>query len=305
MVKVGDKGSWRLTYGQGIAAPTILNLFGDLFGGLILGNAEGFTLADGSMVEKQKVEKIQTFELGYRGQLVPNKFFLDANVYYNISKDFLSPVTVIGVTTQRGDTPTSELQSAFAVFGGLVATYINFGEVNTYGFDLGGTYYFTPEFSGQFNYSYFDYSVDENNLENDFNNDGVVNFLDILVNAPKHKLGAGLSYSSNKNKFFGGASGRWVQEYDYFSSFQIASKSHPGLTYRGFPIVENAISGDTYNYGPLGGFFTLDLNLGYKINDKVTVSAAAVNLFNQGLREFTASAPTRGIYTLEVKLKLP
>lgn len=303
LLKIGDQGTWRLTYGKGIAAPTILNMFGDLFSGLILGNAEGFTLIDGTTVEKQKVEKIETYELGYRGQLVKNKLFIDANAYYNISKDFLSPVTVVGVATARGDQKIEEVQSGHAIWNGLVATYVNFGQVNTYGFDLGTTYYFNLNFSANFNYSYFDYSVDEDDLENDFNNDGVVNFLDILVNAPTHKFGVGLNYSGEK--FFGSIFGRWVESYDYFSSFQIASQSHPGLTYRGKPIIEDARSADTYNYGPLGGFFTMDLSLGYRINEIFTVSAAASNLFNQELREFTASAPTRGLYTMELKINLP
>lgn len=303
LLKIGERGTWRLTYGQGIAAPTILNMFGNLFSGLILGNAEGFTLADGSQVEKQKVEKIETFELGYRGQLVKNKLFLDANAYYSTSTDFLSPVTVVGVTTARGSQKIEEVQSGFAVWNGLVATYINFGQVNTYGFDVGATYYLNPNFSANFNYSYFDYAVDEDDPENDFNNDGVVNFLDILVNAPTHKFGAGLNYSGDK--FFGSVFGRWVDAYDYFSSFQIASQSHPGLTYRGKPIVENARSADTFNYGPLGGFFTMDLSLGYRINEMFTLSAAASNLFNQELREFTASAPTRGLYTMELRINLP
>lgn len=303
LLKVGDQGTWRLTYGKGIAAPTILNMFGDLFSGLILGNAEGFTLLDGSKVEKQKVEKIETYELGYRGQLIKNKLFIDANAYYNISTDFLSPVTVVGVTTARGDQKIEDVQSGYAIWNGLVATYVNFGKVNTYGFDFGATYYFNPNFSANFNYSYFDYSVDEDNMENDFNNDGVVNFLDILVNAPTNKFGMGLNYSGDK--FFGSIFGRWVESYDYFSSFQIASQSHPGLTYRGKPIVENARSADTFNYGPLGGFFTVDLSLGYRINEIFTVSAAAANLFNQELREFTASAPTRGLYTMELRINLP
>ena len=303
LLHIADRGTWRLTYGQGIAAPTILNMFGNLFGGLILGNAEGFTLADGTMIEKQRVEKISTFELGYRGQLKKDKLFIDANAYYNISRDFLSPVTVVGVTTLRGDTPTSEIQDAFAVYNGLVATYINFGEVNTYGLDLGLNYYFTPQLNAYVNYSYFDYSVDEDNMENDFNNDGIVNFLDVLVNAPTHKAGAGLSYSGER--WFGSLFGRWVQAYDYFSSFQIASRSHPELTYRGSPIIEDARSTDSYNYGPLGGFTTFDLSVGYRFSEKVTLSAAANNLFNTELREFTASAPTRGLYTLELRFNLP
>lgn len=303
ILKVGDRGTWRLTYGQGIAAPTILNMFGNLFSGLILGNAEGFTLVDGTKIEKQKVEKLSTIELGYRGQVVENKLFLDANAYYNISKDFLSPLTIVGVTSQRGNTPIDQVQNGFSIWNGLVGTYINFGQVNTFGFDLGATYYFSPQLSSTFNYSYFDYSVDEDNVENDFNNDGTVNFLDILVNAPTHKAGAGLNYSGPK--WFGSFFARWVEQYDYFSSFQIASKSHPGLTYRGVSIVEDARSADTYNFGPLGGFVNVDLSVGYRISDVFTISAAANNLFNESLREFTASAPTRGLYTLEFRVNLP
>ncbi len=303
LLKIGDKGTWRLTYGEGIAAPTILNMFGNLFAGLILGNAEGFTLADGRVIEKQKVEKIKTLELGYRGQITPNKLFLDANAYYNMSSDFLSPLTVLGVATLRGTTPVKDIQSGFAIYNGLVASYVNFGKVNTYGVDLGATYYFTPQLSGTLNYSFFDFSFDKNDLKNDFDKNGIVNFLDILVNAPNNKGGAGLNYSGSK--WFGSVYARWVQEYDYFSSYQIASKTYPDLKYRGVPIVANARSADSYNYGPLGGFVTVDLGLGCRINDRFTVSASAVNVFNQELREFTASAPTRGIYTLELKVNLP
>ena len=302
LLNVGKKGTWRLTYGQGIAAPTILNMFGDLFSGLILGNSEGFTLADGSTVEKQKVEKLQTFELGYRG-LLSEKLYLDANAYYNISKDFLSPLTIIGVATQRGNTPIQEVQSGFNIWGGLVGTYINFGQVDTYGVDVGLTYYITPELSARLNYSYFDYSVDEDDPENDFNGDGTVNFLDILVNAPTHKGGVGLNYSGSK--WFGNFYARWVEEYNYFSSFQIASETIEGLTYRGVPIVEDARSADTYNFGPLGGFVTVDASLGYRINESFSIAASASNLFNQDLREFTAAPPTRGLYTLELKVNIP
>jgi outer membrane receptor for ferrienterochelin and colicins len=296
-------GAIRLTYGQGIAAPTILNMYGDLFAGLILGNAEGFTLSDGSQVEKQKVEKIQTIELGYKAQVVPNKFFLDANAYYNISKDFLSPVTVVGVATQRGDTPIDQVQSGYGVFGGLVATYVNFGEVNTYGFDIGTNLYINDKLNWTFNYSFFDYSVDEDDLEsNDFNGDGVVNKLDILVNAPRNKFGTGLYYRTNK--FFGNVFVRWVEEYDYFSSFQIAAETQD-LVYRGVPVVEGARSGDTWNFGPLGGFTNVDVGVGYRVNDIFTVSAQVTNLFDSEFREFTAAPFTGRLFSAELKANLP
>ena len=152
------------------------------------------------------------------------------------------------------------------------------------------------------NYSYFDYSFDEKEQENDFNGDGEVNFLDFLVNSPKNKFGVGLDF--NGSKFFASAFSRWVQEYNYFSSFQIASETLPGFAYRGLPIVEDARSADSYNYGPLGGFVTFDLNFGYHLNKNLTLSFAATNLFNTEMREFTAAPPTGGLYVLEAKLNL-
>lgn len=301
LLKVGDQGTWRLTYGQGIAAPTILNMFGNLFGGLILGNAEGFTLADGSVIEKQVVEKISTLELGWRGQVIKNKLMIDANAFYNVSRDFLSPATVVGVTTQRGDTPIQDVQAAFGIYNGLVATYINFGEVNSFGFDFSTTYYFNTEWSITGNYSYFDYSFDDTDLDNDINNDGVVNFLDILVNAPTHRVSAGLTHTGKK--FFGTIFTRYVSAYDYFSSFQIASRSHPNLTYRGTPIIEGARSTDAFNYGPLGGFTTVDLNIGYNLTSQLTLSLSITNLFDVEMREFTAAPPTRRLILGEVRYK--
>jgi outer membrane receptor for ferrienterochelin and colicins len=99
----------------------------------------------------------------------------------------------------------------------------------------------------------------------------------------------GKVHRASGEKWFGSLFGRWVQEYDYFSSFQIASRSYPDLVYRGRPIIENARSADSFNYGPLGGFVTFDASVGYRFSPQVTLSVAANNLFNTELREFTAS----------------
>ncbi|MEQ8628902.1 TonB-dependent receptor [Ekhidna sp.] len=302
LTKTVESGTFRITYGQGVAAPTILNMYGDLFGGLILGNAEGFTLTDGSKVEKQTIEKLQTYEIGYKGSIGSDKLYADVNAYYNISEDFLSPVTVVGVTTHRGDTPIEEVQSAYGVYGGLVATYVNFGKFETYGFDIGLNYLVNQNITLDFNYSYFDYPIDEDDLENDFDGDGTVTKLDVLVNAPKNKASFGINY--NKDKIFGNVFVRWVEEYDYFSSFQIAAATQD-LTYRGTPIVEDARSTDSYNYGPLAGFVNVDLGLGYRITDTLTGSVAVTNLFDSEYREFTASPFIGRLYSIELKLDLP
>lgn len=302
VVYTQGRHNWRLTYGKGMAAPTILNMYGNLFGGLILGNAEGFTVEGQENVEKQRVEQLQTIELGYKGQVVKNKLFVDANAYYNISEDFLSPVTSAGVVSQRGNQPIEEVQDLYATYQGLVYTYINFGQFDTYGADFGINYFFNDALSMSVNYSYFSYNIDEENMENDFNNDGEVNKLDLLVNAPNNKASVALNYSDGK--FFGSIFSRWVQEYDYFSSYQIAAETQD-LTYRGYPIVEDARSGNAWNYGPLGGFVTFDLSMGYRINSTFTLSGQVTNVFNTEMREFTASPPTGRLISAELKINLP
>ncbi len=77
------------------------------------------------------------------------------------------------------------------------------------------------------------------------------------------------------------------------------------ILYKSVPIVEDARSADTYNYGPLGGFFPIDVTVGYRFSDMVMLSATASNLLNEELREFTATAPTRGLYMLELRVDLP
>ncbi|EMR02115.1 TonB-dependent receptor [Cesiribacter andamanensis] len=303
LVKSGEWGGVRLTYGQGIAAPTILNMYGDLFSGLILGNAEGFTMADGTKIEKQKVEKMQTFELGYRGQPMGNRFSIDANAYYNISENFLSPATLLGVATQRGNQPMSEVQSGYAAYNGLVISYVNFGKFNTYGADLGLSYMLTDALSAFVNYSYFGYSIDEQDLANDFNKDGKVTQTDLLVNSPNHKMAGGLTYAGSK--VFGSIFGRWVEKYNYFSSYQIASETIPGATWGGMPIVEDALSGNAWNYGPLGGFVTFDVSAGYKFSPMFRLSAQVTNLFDTEMREFTAAPPTGRLFSLELRVDLP
>ncbi|MBW3545788.1 MAG: TonB-dependent receptor [Bacteroidetes bacterium] len=303
LVKSGDWGGLRLTYGQGMAAPTILNMYGDLFNGFILGNAEGFTMADGTRIEKQEVEKMQTFELGFRGQPVGKRFHIDANAYYNISENFLSPATLLGVATHRGVQPMSEVQSGFSTFNGLVISYVNFGKFDTYGFDMGLTYQMSDALSLFANYSYFDYKIDEQNLENDFNKDGKVTQTDLLVNSPKNKIAGGINYMGTK--FFGSLFSRWVEKYNYFSSFQIASETIPGALWGGMPIVEDALSGNAWNYGPLGGFVTFDISAGYKINQMFRLSAQVTNLFNTEMREFTAAPPTGRLFSMELRVDLP
>lgn len=307
LVYYNNTGSARLTYGKGIAAPTILNLEANIFGGLLLGNGAGFTLSDGTQIKALEVETIETFEVGYKGTF-GKKLFFDANAYYNTSQNFLSPAINIATAgrtvTHRGDQLMSEVVPGTPATGAaFVLTYLNFGEVATYGADVSLNYSIADGLLGTVNYSWFDFDLNVDDPANDGNGNGKVDENDLPINTPTHKLGLGLSYS--KSKFFGSLFGRWVDEYDFFSGINVAAKTNPNLIYGGSPVIEGARVGRSFNYGPLGGFFNLDLALGYKINDYLTIAGQVVNVLDQEVREFVASPAIAPLYSLEVKINLP
>ena len=292
----------RLTYGKGIAAPTILNLEGYLFGGLLIGNGQGYTLSDGTKIDKLQVESINTIETGYKGTL-SDKFYLDVNAYYNMSKNFLSPAINIATqgrkVTQRGSTPMSQVVPGTPEAGAaFLLTYVNFGEVDTYGADFGLTYAPVKSLNLVANYSYFGYNIDESDLSNDGNKDGKVNQLDLSINAPANRFSLAANY--NQGKFFGSVFTRWVQEFDFFSGINVAAKADEALGLK-----ENARFGRTWNYGPLGGFTNVDVSAGYRFNNYFTASAQVTNLFDAKVREFVASPFIGRLYSVELKVNIP
>ncbi len=300
--KVGD-GMFRLTYGKGMAVPSIMNLEGYLFGGLILGNGVGFTLSDGSKINPLEVETINSFEVGYKGA-IDKKFYIDANAYYNISENFISPLTQLAVggrtVTHRGDQAMADIPGANPAF---VLTYSNFGKVDTYGFDIGLNYYFTDALRGTVNYSYFGRKLDKNDMSNDGNHDGKVLDTDLPINTPENKVTVGLNYATQK--WFGAVYGRWVQDYDFFSGVATAAKTQDLDGNGTIDITENSYYAParTWNYGPLGGF-TVDMNAGYNFSNGMTVGANVTNLFNVDIREFASSPFIKRLVSLEFKYTL-
>ena len=237
-----------------------------------------------------------------KGKVTP-KFFIDANAYYNRSKDFLSPAINIATlgrkVVKRGDTPMLQVVPGTPEAGASVLlTYVNFGQVDTYGADLGLSYYLTSALSLAMNYSYFGFKLDRNDLNNDGNKDGKVTDTDLPINTPAHKGSLALNYSGKK--FFGSIFGRYVQAYDFYSGINVAAKADTDLGVR-----ENARYGRTWNYGPLGGFTTVDVSAGYRLSSYLTASAQVVNLFDTKMREFVASPFIGRLYSAELKVMLP
>jgi iron complex outermembrane receptor protein len=302
ITKKFETGTFRLTYGKGMAVPSILNLKGNLFGGLVLGNGEGFTLSDGSKIAKLEVETINSYEVGYKGKL-SKRLFIDVNAYYNQSDKFISPLVNIATNgrkvTHVGDKPIGEVVPGST--GAVVLTYANFGQVDTYGFDLGLNYYFNDAFRMTLNYSYFGRNLDTNDLSNDGNRDGKVTETDLPINTPANKMSLGLHY--NKGKFYGAIYGRYVQKYDFFSGINIAAKTQD-LNGDGInDVIEGARNGRTWNYGQLGGF-TVDANVGYYATDRLSFGASFTNLLNANVREFVASPVISTLFNLEMKYNI-
>ena len=295
------EGNFRLTYGKGMAVPSIMNLKGYLFGGLVLGNAEGFTLSDGTKIKGLEVETINSFEAGYKGFLGKN-VWIDANAYYNISENFISPLINIATNgrtvTHMGDQALSEVPGANPA---MVLTYSNFGKVDTYGFDLGFNYYWTDNLKSIINYSYFGRKVDKNDMSNDGNGDGKVIETDLPINTPENKLTLGLSYTSPK--WYGAIYGRYVQKYDFFSGINVAAKTQDLDGDGTIDIIEGQRNGTSWNYGQLGGF-TVDMNVGYNFSNGMTLGANVTNLFNANIREFVASPVIGTLYSIEFKYNI-
>lgn len=304
ITKKVKNGTFRITYGKGIAVPSILNLKGNLFGGLVLGNGEGFTLTDGTKIERLDVETINSYEIGFKGK-ISEKLFIDTNAYYNQSDNFISPLRNIADAANGnnvafvGDQPIGDVIEGSD--GSFILTYLNFGHVDTYGLDVGLNYYFDNNFRTSFNYSYFDRNLDKNDLANDGNLDGQVLESELPINTPNHKFSLGVHYT--KGKFYGAMYGRFVQKYDFFSGINIAAETQDldgdGVN----EIVENAQNGRTWNYGQLGGF-TVDANAGYNFTDSLSLGVSVTNLFNAKVREFVASPIVETLVSFELKYSI-
>ena len=85
-------------------------------------------------------------------------------------------------------------------------------------------------------------------------------------------------------------------------------EQNPSQEFHGHGLVgvrENARFGRTYNYGPLGGFTTVDVSAGYRLSSYLTASAQVVTLFDTKMREFMASPFIGRLYSAELKVMLP
>lgn len=323
LVKGVPGGSVRLTYGKAFAAPIILFQRASVFG-LVFGNGDGITyvpngapLTTTANTIPLQPEQINTWEFGYKGT-VGKKLYVDVNAYYSNSKNFLSPaITVGGRALSVGNIPiTSPLLLPGTVTnnvlgGAAFSTYFNYGEVASYGVDLGLNYYFNDNVSWAFKYSWFGSDITKNNIKNDANRDGYVSLEERSLNAPANRFSTTLSFQNMaKGKMFLNISMRWVESYDLYSGNQIGTKAGAGsrgIVYGGINPLTNLPRNyiKNFNWGALGGFTTFDISTGVKLNSQLSLGAGISNLFNVKQLEFVGSPSIGRLFSVELKAHIP
>ena len=326
LVKGVPGGAVRLTWGKAFAAPIILFQRASVFG-LVFGNGNGVTYIPNaskfSDASQQKTttplnpEEISTWELGYKGT-VAKKLYIDINGYYGNSKNFLSPaLTVGGRALKVGDIPISTpllLPGAVSndtLKSAAFSTYFNYGQVKSYGIDIGLNYFFTDNISLAVKYSWFGSDITKDNIKNDANKDGYVSLEERNLNAAKNRFASTLSFQNIcKGKMFVNLSARWVQQYDLYSGNQIATaagKGKRGLVYGGINPINNQPRNyvKNFNWGALGGFTSVDISAGVKLNPMLSLGAGVSNLFNVEQREFVGSPSISRLFSIELKAHIP
>ena len=316
---VGD-GSFRVTWARAYSMPSILNQYAGI-NRFLFGNGRGIyyipnniNISDNERYLTTSPlipEEVNTWEVGYKGT-VAKKLFIDINYYNGISNNFISPpITVFGRVLEVGGINVTHNP----VFAGAVIndtlrnaqflTYFNYGDISVYGLDLGINYPINKFFSAGIKYSWFGSDVEKDNIKNDANKDGYVSPEEKSLNASKNRGALLLNFHNLvKGKLAANITLRYVQQYDFYSGSQIGTEAGKGK--RGIiprpgqpPLWKN------FDWGPLGGFTTIDLNAGYRVNQMVQLNMNITNLLNTDQIEFVGSPSIGRLIMFELKVHVP
>jgi outer membrane receptor for ferrienterochelin and colicins len=320
LVKAVPEGSFRITFGRAYSMPSISNQYAGI-NRLLFGNGKGiYYIPNGVNVKDIQLyrtttplepEEVNTWEVGYKGRIT-KKLFIDINIYNGISKSFISPpITVTGRVLNVGGVDITH-NPAFAgavindtLRNAMFLTYFNYGDVRTYGLDLGFNYIFNQFFNAGIKYSWFGSDITNYNSKNDANEDNYVSPEERSLNAPVNRGSLQLNFQNLfKGKLFAVAAIRYVQQYDFYSGNQIGTQDGKGK--RGViirpdqpPLLKN------FDWGPLGGFTSVDINTGYQFNQMISVNLGITNLFNTRQIEFVGSPSIGRLIMGELKMHVP
>jgi len=157
----------------------------------------------------------------------------------------------------------------------------------------------------------FGSDITDNDLKNDANGDQYVSLEETSLNAPKNKGAIILNFQDLcKKKMFINILTRLVQQYDFYSGNQIGTEAGKGS--RGKVYWGNDPSTHqpryylkNFDWGPLGGFVSFDLNAGYKLNNMVNLNMNITNMLNARQMESVGSPSIGRLIMFELKVHVP
>ncbi|MCM8568585.1 TonB-dependent receptor [Gramella jeungdoensis] len=292
LVKDLEQGNIRLGWAKAYALPSIQNQYASIRDFFFGNGGKGISyipnnspVNDGMSVrttQPLKPEEVSTWEVGFKGQAF-KKTWIDANAYYGISKNFITPALPVGGKALSLNGLEVNHNPVFAgtvsndtLRGATFFTFFNYGRAKVYGLDLGVTYTVFPSVQLELKYSWLNAGFEEN----DANRDGQITRDEKSINAPNHRGVAVLTVEDLlKERLVLKLGTRIVQKYDFYSGNQVGSSVGAGT--RTPP--------KNFNYGPLGGFTTFNFGAEYLWNKNVVFNFNMTNIFNTRQIEFVGS----------------
>ena len=227
-------------------------------------------------------EIVKSWEIGYKGRL-NQRVFGTLDIYTSNYSSFVSPVTFITPivieksvleTDYNNDGDTNRIEdiisnniidtddydesfnhwrngiegvTAMDTIPGytppVVVGYINYGNVNMWGFDASLTGFINLEWSMDLTYSYLGMTEFLNPITNSVD----------PINAPRHKAGMKIQYNPRKFPLTASLNGRYVDGFKWSSGIY---------------------------FGDIKPYTVFDIHLGYKINDIIKANFTVSNLLN-------------------------
>lgn len=166
-------------------------------------------------------ENVTAFEIGYRTDIT-KKIYLDANVYFNLYKNFQTQIFVYSIdsTHHKGKMLPGTNQSLAnpSVSPTLWNPYTNIdGTVKSWGFNVGVSYNFWKSFSLSGNYTYTDFKAPDD-----------ISYRDIAFNTPKHSFNVKIGATSAFKNFGFDINYRWQNKFLWSSPFGLGNIAAQG-----------------------------------------------------------------------------
>ena len=312
-------GNFRVTYNKAFQAPSILQQYAYYpqttietpFGliPVILRGGLKMKFSDGVTIDPLKPETNQTIEFGFKGMPLEH-LFVDVNVYQSVYENFIStpqimndpiPVELGGAGITLAEWAGNDIPWDYEI----VMAYQNFGKVIIPGMDVDLRYQFNENFDAFINFSW----VDDSDLENQKNaSNASIEYASLYFNTPKTKSSVGFNI---KNSPFDGlwfsTFMRNTSNYDFVSGIHRATSEGEGIYGNGVidDVFEAGLGLDDNVFfkdeGPLGGYTTIDLNIGYQILKNLAFTLNFQNLTDQPVRQMVGSPPVGRLIQAELK----